>query len=56
MVSSHAECPRCGRLLAPVQGRLPAHRAPQKVHPEATAPLTGPGSPWCVDANEAALR
>lgn len=52
MKSSHARCPWCGRLLAPIDNKLPAHRVPPKVTNVGKfggqqAPLTGLDAPWC---------
>ena len=46
----HQRCPRCGRLLVPVDGRMPPHRQPPPpgLYGVKTPPLTGTDRPWCA--------
>lgn len=49
---SHHPCPKCGRLLAPVQGKFPSHRVPPPrprsvSHVYGSTPLTGRDALWC---------
>jgi hypothetical protein len=45
----HQRCPRCGRLLVPVDGDMPRHRRPARkgVNEQTSQPLTGLDAPWC---------
>jgi hypothetical protein len=46
----HQRCPRCGRLLVPVHGHMPAHRTPPPKPPNygTSVPLTGRDALWCA--------
>lgn len=44
----HRRCVRCGRLLAPDRGKMPAHRCPPpRTYGRKHVPLTGADAPWC---------
>lgn len=48
-LSSHRQCRDCGRLLAPVNGRIPPHKLPPKLQFQSrlAAPLPEADAPWC---------
>lgn len=48
MMEGHARCPRCGRILALTDGKIPRHRVPPpRKSSDGSVPLTGTDAKWC---------